>query len=735
MEKAIHNIIQENSMEYSGYILLNRCIPDLRDSCKPVVRRIIYTMHKEKAIRFVKSANISGSVMKIHPHGDCYDTMVGMVQQDKELLPWLIGKGNFSQYTSRDLQPGASRYTEVKLGDFTIDTLKDLNQKTVNYTPSYDGKIMIPEVLPVKYPMILSYAQSGIGMGMASSIPSFNMKEVVVAIENYVNTGNKTNLIPDFATGGYILNNSNVISNINNNGLGSVILRGKCTIEGNTISVTEIPYKTTREIIIEKIIDLIKEGKLKEITDIKDLTGLNGMLIEITCKKNVNMDMLLNKLYKLTPLESSYSSNMNVLCDGLPKVMGVWGIIDKWLEWRKDCIIRTYSQDIVDLKAKLHLYNGLIKIIDHIDEIISIIRNSQEEDIIYNLCSKFNIDEIQAEYIADIKLRNLNKEYINKTIRDKEDLEDKIEQLSSIINSNEELLQIIIKEMKDIAKKYSKPRKTEILHESEIATTITKQDLVEDYNCRILYTSEGYIKKHLKQSDSHKLKENDTILGDITSTNKSTLLIFTNKANRYRLPVHELETVTPSSYGIYIKNIIDLEEDEQIIKIVSIEKEIGNMCFVFDNGKIAKIGIKSYMSANKKLQNCYNTESNLIAIEYIENDVDVLMVSSEGKALIVNTDRFAAKGSRNSQGNVAIKLDDNLTCIGATISITQDNNFKITTAKGKKIMFMLSDVAPTNKPNEERTLFTYLQGRNGNTGNFVVNTRVSSDSVTEYKTI
>lgn len=729
-KRNIESFIQDGMMEYSGYILLNRCIPDIRDSCKPVIRRILFTMLKEKAFKFTKSASISGKVMAIHPHGSCYPAIVGMVQTDNQLTPWLLGKGNFAQHTSRDLQPSADRYSEVKLGEYATDVLKDLNSKSVKWIPNFDGTIMMPEVLPVKFPMILNYCQSGIGVGMASNIPSFNMKEIAEAIELYVNENIKTNLVPDFATKGRIINNKNSINNINNTGLGSVKLLATYTIEGNTILIDSIPYSTTREAIIDKIIDLIKSGKTKDITSVKDLTGLKGMCIEITCKKNSNINNVVKFLFNNTPLSSSFSSNMNVICDGLPKVMGVWSIIEKWIEWRMDCIRKTYKQDILDMESKLHIYEGLTKITDFIDEVINTIKNSNDENMLQNLIDRFDIDNIQAEYISELKLKNINKTYISKTIKDKKELENKINKYVDVANSDSKVKQIIVDEINKVAKKYGKPRQTEIIQESEIGD-VKQEDLIEDYNCRIMYTQQGYIKKHLKQSDNHKIKDEDVILGDITTTNKSTIFIFTDKANRYKIPVNDLSTYTPSVLGDYIYNITDMPKDENIIKIVSIENNSkGYMYFCYNTGKIAKIDIKSFISNNKKLQNCYNTDSKLLDCYYSEKDIDIALFSSEGKALIINSNIINSKLSRNSQGVTGIKLTEGLTCVSCIMDMQKDNHISLITEKGKQVEFLLDDVAPTNKPNEERTLFKYIQGRTGNSGNFLINTRGNGDKLT-----
>ena len=734
-KRNIESFIQDGMMEYSGYILLNRCIPDLRDSCKPVIRRILFTMLREKAFKFTKSASISGKVMAIHPHGSCYPAIVGMVQTDNQLTPWLIGKGNFAQHTSRDLQPSADRYSEVKLGDYATEVLKDLNSKSVKWIPNFDGTIMMPEVLPVKFPMILNYCQSGIGVGMASNIPSFNMIEIAEAIDKYINTGIKTNLIPDFATKGRIINNDNIINKINTEGIGSVSLLATYKIEDNTIIIDSIPYSTTREAIIDKVIELIKNGKIKDIISIKDLTGLNGMCIEIVCKKHTNMDSMIKYLFANTPLKSSFSANMNVICDKLPKVMGVWSIIDKWIEWRIDCITKTYTQDISDMRDKLHIYEGLVKIMDYIDEVINIIKNSDDDNMINNIMNRFNIDKIQAEHISELKLKNINKTYISKTIKDKDDLINKIEDYTNIINDKKKIKQIIVSAINKVANKYGKPRQTKIIQEADIKQ-LSKSELIEEYNCKIAYTS-TYIKKYARSTDSQKTKENETLIEvDIDSNNTDTLILFTNMGNRYRIGCHELQTVIASkSLGDYVYNITTMDKDEKIIKVVSIPKDYKKDSYIvalYANGKIAKINIDSYMGNYKKLVNCYNTDSELLDIAYITKDVDVFMLSNEGKALILNTSRINPKGSRTTQGSTGIKLNEGYKCITGIIGVTKDYNFKLTTQKNKIKEYMLDDIV--NQDNTRR-LFDYLYGRNGNMGNFVYNTRPTNDLITDFEII
>ena len=713
-KRNIESFIQDGMMEYSGYILLNRCIPDLRDSCKPVIRRILFTMLREKAFKFTKSASISGKVMAIHPHGSCYPAIVGMVQTDNQLTPWLIGKGNFAQHTSRDLQPSADRYSEVKLGDYATEVLKDLNSKSVKWIPNFDGTIMMPEVLPVKFPMILNYCQSGIGVGMASNIPSFNMIEIAEAIDKYINTGIKTNLIPDFATKGRIINNDNIINKINTEGIGSVSLLATYKIEDNNIIIDSIPYSTTREAIIDKVIELIKNGKIKDIISIKDLTGLNGMCIEIVCKKHTNMDSMIKYLFANTPLKSSFSANMNVICDKLPKVMGVWSIIDKWIEWRIDCITKTYTQDISDMRDKLHIYEGLVKIMDYIDEVINIIKNSDDDNMINNIMNRFNIDKIQAEHISELKLKNINKTYISKTIKDKDDLINKIEDYTNIINDKKKIKQIIVSEINKVANKYGKPRQTKIIQEADIKQ-LSNSELIEEYNCKIAYTP-TYIKKYARSTDSQKTKENETLIEvDIDSNNTDTLIIFTNKGNRYRIGCHELQTVIASkSLGDYVYNITTMDKDEKIIKVVSVDNvNKGYLYYAFENGNILKIDLsKSNIASSsyKCIKNAYSMESKLLDICYSETPIFIFMQSSEGQGVIMSSDSFNGKKSCKSNGDTGIKLTEGSKVVGCILDVKEDDKFILITNNNKSREIYLDDVASKV---DDTQLFKKLKG-NGN---------------------
>lgn len=667
INKNIDNIIEENMSDYSAYVVLNRAIPDLRDATKPVHKRIIYAMHKEKATKFMKSATMSGKVMAYHPHGDTYPTIVGMVQKDNQLLPWLVGKGNFSQHTSRDLMYGSSRYTEVKLSDFTIDVLKDLNNHSIDFVPNYDGTKLMPEVLPVKFPTILHYCQSGIGVGMASNIPSFNMKEISNAIEKYIKNKEKTMLIPDFATGGQIVLESSEISKVNKEGKGSIKLRAKYNVEGNSIIVTEIPYTTTREAIIEKIIDLIKDGNIKDIISVKDTTDLRGMSITIQCKKNTNIEKLMNRLYISTPLEGVFSANMNVICDKLPKVMGVWDIIDKWLEWRSGCIIKSYNYEISELNKKIHLYSTFIKVIDCINDIIEIIRFSPENIIVPELMKKLEIDNEQAEYIADIKLRNLNKEFIEKRISEINNLRKVVADKNDFISNKDNISNTILKEIKEVSKKYAKPRKTEIIYEDKVKE-IAATDLIEDYSCNIIYTKENYLKKTLRYSDKQNVKDGDKVISMIQTSNKGEVILFSNKQNAYKLQINDLENKQPSALGMYIPNLINLNKDEVIIGCAATSDYKGYIIITYENGKIHKLPLEAFRTSTKRslLKNTL-IDSPIVSILQIEENTEIYLESSQDKALVINTSNINEKASRNS--------------LGIQIMSSNKDNFKVTKAE------------------------------------------------------
>lgn len=731
IDKKIENIIEDNMMGYSQYVIKNRALPDLYSGMKPIHLKILWSMYENKTFNFTKSANVSGKVMVYSPHGDCYETIVNMVQKDRHKYNLIEGQGNWGSHCSTDMQPAASRYTECKLSPLGIDCMEGISKNMVEMIDNYDNSHKMPKYLPTKFPLILCMASSGIAVGMANDSPSFNLEDVCNATISYLQGEEIPLLIPDFATGGYLIYDEKEIKSVNLEGRGRIKLRAKYKIEDNTIIINEIPYGVTVESIIDKIVNEHKKGKLKEITNVLNQTGIDGLSIEITCKKGTDLDKLMAKLYTITPLESYFNVNMNVLLKGSPIVLGANDIIKEWVEFRRVCISNGIKFDISKMEKELHLLRGLKKILLDIDKTISIIRHSK--DIEKELIEHFNIDNEQANYIVNMKLRNINKNYIIKQISDIDGMESKLKGLKDIINNPSEIDKIIIKDLKEVMKKYGKPRKTQIIHESKIPE-IQEEDFIEDYNCKILYTKQNYIKKLLRSLDEQKLRDGDEILEEIQSTNKSTLLLFTNKANRYKIPCHELETHKPSTLGEYIPNIIDLEEGEEIIKIISLEDESkanGYIISVYENGRIAKIDIQSFISANRKLQNCYSTKSKLIDIIYVEKDIDILLLSKEGKGLILNTSYFNAKKSKDSQGDIAInlksKLEDNK-LIGCIFEPNEETNFTINTEKNN-IDYCLGNIADTGNKEETRTWYNYLIGKNRNKGNYIYNCKIKKDFI------
>lgn len=731
IDKEIEDIIESNMMGYSQYVIKNRALPDLYSGMKPIHLKILWSMYENKTFNFTKSANVSGKVMVYSPHGDCYETIVNMVQKDRHKYNLIEGQGNWGSHCSTDMQYAASRYTECKLSPLGIDCMEGISKNMVEMIDNYDNSHKMPKYLPTKFPLILCMASSGIAVGMANDSPSFNLEDVCNATISYLQGEQIPLLIPDFATGGYLVYDEKEIKSVNSEGKGRIKLRAKYKIEGNTIIINEIPYGITVESIIDKIINEHKKGKLKEITNVLNQTGIKGLSIEITCKKGTDLDKLMAKLYTITPLESYFNVNMNILLKGSPIVLGVHDTIKEWIKFRMICISNGIKFDISKMEKELHLLRGLKKILLDIDKAISIIRHSK--DIEKELMEHFNIDNEQANYIINMKLRNINKNYIIKQISDIEGMESKLKSLKDIINDSSEINKIIIKDLKEVMKKFSKPRRSQIIHESKIPE-VQEEDFIEDYNCKILYTKQNYIKKLLRTSDDQKLRDGDEIIEEIQSTNKSTLLLFTNKANRYKISCHELETHKPSTLGGYIPNIIELEDDEEIIKAVSLENETktnGYIISVYENGRISKINIQSYISANRKLQNCYSTKSKLIDIFYTEKDIDIFLLSKEGKGLILNTSCFNSKKSKDSQGDIAINLQsktNNNKLIDCIVNPNKEIMFIINTEKNN-IEYCLGDMANTGNKEETRTWYDYLVGKNRNKGNYIYNCKIKKDFI------
>lgn len=656
ISKPIDKIIQENMAAYGTYVICHRALPMLEDGMKPVYRRILFTMLREQAFLFKKSQNIDGSTLLIHPHGSVYGTMVNMVQKERNQLPLIIGKGNFGSFLSNSIEPAAPRYTEVKLSSLATEILKDTKEHIVGFIPSYDGTIQVPKVLATKIPLVLLNANSGIAVGMSSSLGSFNINEVCDGIIKFLEQKEKTILIPDFATGGLIENNQQIFENINNVGIGSINLRAKYEIEDNNIIITELPYGVKKENVVSKIKNIIKNGTIKEITNVHDLTGLKGLSIEIVCKKNSNVDLIIEQLYLKTPLQSTFSFNMNLICNNIPIVLGVWDIIEKWLIWRKQCIVNDLLKTIEQSETKLHFLYGLQAVLLDIDKAIEIIRHSKTEQIILKLINFFKIDKIQAEEIANMKLRNINEEYIVKKIAEIQKLKEYIDKMKYIVENDDEKNKIIIKEMNEIKSKYGFNRKTQTYELSESKIKLVKQkekeiEKIKDLTPSIIVvTNQGYVKKLVKDCplDSHKLKEDDYVIEKFAAINSDELLVFSD-TECYKIPIKELSFDKPSDFGTYIKSYLKIDDDIKAISLLNDLNKYFIICYA--DGRITKIdmhGAYNTKTQRKKLLNALRIEDIVFTITLPE-DV-MLEITTSKKLYKFNTNTLSAKIKKDNKG-------------------------------------------------------------------------------------
>ncbi len=666
-------------MPYAMSVIISRAIPEI-DGFKPSHRKLLYTMYKMGLLKGsrTKSTNVVGQTMKLNPHGDMaiYETLVRLTRGNDALLtPFIDSKGNFGKQYSRDMAFAASRYTEVKLDDICQEIFKHIEKDTVDFIDNYDSTMKEPVLFPTTFPNILVTNNQGIAVSMASSICSFNLKEVCQATIKFIKNPNvdikKYLKAPDFSSGGELIYNEKELSNIYETGRGSFKLRGKYRFDkkNSLIEIYEIPYTTTVEAIIDKIISLVKLNKIKEINDIRNETDKNGLKIAIDIKKSANVDLLMHKLYTMTPLSDSFSCNFNILINAVPKTMGIKEILSNWLDFRINCIKRQTKFDLSKKQDRHHLLSGLSKILLDIDKAISIIRETTEDaKVIPNLKKGFDIDDKQAEYIAEIKLRNLNKEYLLKKVDEISKIEDEIKNLKKILEDETLIKDIICDELKDISKKYGKARKTDIIYEEEIKE-IDENQLIEDYSIKLFITKQNYFKKvsaiSLRSSGEHKLKEDDYIIKEIEASNKCELLFFSNKANLYKIKAYEMQDVKVSSMGHYLPNILGMEEDENIIYFTTTIDFKGDMLFGFENGKMAKISLDLYKTNRKKLSNVYNLKSKLIFIKHILEDEDMLFIRKDDKAILINSNQIEKKSTKSTMGtNVfTIKRDDFITNI------------------------------------------------------------------------
>lgn len=664
-DKDLEYIIRDNMGQYSTYVLLSRAIPDFRDGLKPSYRRALWAMREMKATRFTKSANIAGEVMRYHPHGSTYPTMVGMAQKDAQLNPFIIGKGNFGQHAS-ELAFASDRYTEMKLSDISIDMMADVKKDGVDFVSNYDGTRTMPEVFPVKYPTILAYAQSGIGVGFSSSIPSFNTTELCEAIIKRIEDNEKTMLVPDFGTGAYIINDPDVIKSINENGSGSINQRAKVELdkEHREIIIKEIPYGTTKEKIIERIIKLNKEDKLKEVVKVEDTSGLKGLEIIVTAKRGVDLEQLLEKLYQLTPMQASYSTNLMVINrHGLPEKMGVWSLIAKWLDWRTDTYQRMINKDISTRNKQLEVLYGLENIKDDLDKVIKIIRASTDDNVIQNLVDEFSLTPLQAERISGLKLRNLTTTFIKKQLESIRSLEKEIKDLEWTVEKPQRVHKLIVKDMYEIINNFGTPRKSQLIDKSVVAkkAKLSPVNTVDEYNVKVIATKDGYVKKipltSLRGNTDIQFKDGDFATAEIDTVNSEEILIFTNQQNVYKKQLADLNDTKPKDLGNYIPSLIDLDKNESIVGIVPLSESVQNVLIGFEDGKVAKVSTDAYRTSTKRsMLKKGIADKTVLLLKGITDDVDLLSISNNGKAVVTNTSMINPKSSKATQGATNQKL-------------------------------------------------------------------------------
>lgn len=671
VHQRVDETLEKNYMPYAMSVIVSRALPEI-DGFKPSHRKLLYTMYSMGLLKGTKtkSANIVGQTMRLNPHGDLaiYETMVRLTRGHEALLhPFIDSKGNFGKYYSRDMAYAAPRYTEARLDNICAEIFKDLDKNAVDFTDNYDGTLKEPLLLPTTFPNILVNSNQGIAVGMASNICSFNLSEVCTATIEYIKDRSINIsdylIAPDFSTGGRLIYNREDIERIYETGKGGFKLRANYRYDKqqSCIDVFEIPYTTTVEAVMEAIIELVKSGKIKEITDVRDEIDLKGMKIAIEIRKSADPDELMNKLYKLTPLEDSFNCNFNILVDGRPRVMGVKEILNAWIDFRVKSIIRQSQFDIDRKSEKLHLLNGLKKIFLDIDRAIKIIRNTEhDKDVIPNLMSSFEIDNIQAEFIAEIKLRNLNREYVLNRIGEIGDLKREIAGLEELCRSEARISDVIIKQLEYVREKYSLPRKTLIIREEHI-DVFTKDQLIDDYNLKLFLTKQNYLKKlplvSLRANPELKLKEGDSIRNEVETHNKSELLLFSNMQTVYKLRIFEIEDCKPSELGIYLPNLLEMQEGEVILNVTASDDYSGNMLFTFENGKVAKIDMSAYQTKTnrKKLTNAYSGVSKPVDIRFLGEDADFVLQSSINKVVVYNTSSINVKTTRSSQGIQVMK--------------------------------------------------------------------------------
>ncbi len=672
VEQDVGETLRKNFMPYAMSVIMSRAIPEI-DGFKPSHRKILYTMYKMGLLGPTrkKSATIVGEVMKLNPHGDAaiYDTMVRLSRGYEALLhPFVDSKGNFGKFYSRDMAWAAPRYTEAKLDEIARELFQDIDRDTVDFADNYDSTMKEPVLLPVGFPTVLVNANTGIAVGMASNICPFNLSEVCrTAIALMKDPGADlfaTLQAPDFPGGGQLLFDREQMERIYETGRGSFKVRSRYTYDkgSNCIDVTQIPPTASIEVIVEKVVELVKQNKLKEIADIRDESDLEGLKITIDLKRGVDPDKLMLKLYKMTALEDSFSCNFNVLIGGAPRVLGVRELLEEWTAFRVECVRRRTHFDLTKKKEKFHLLLGLQAILLDIDKAIRIVRETEEEaEVVPNLMIGFGIDEPQAEYVAEIRLRHLNREYILKRTEETGQLEKDIAELEGILASKTKVKNIIISELTEIARKYGRPRKTMLLYADEVEEADITQE-APDYPVHLFFSREGYFKKitpqSLRMSGEQKLKEGDEIAQQVEATNNTELLFFTDRAQVYKMRASDFDDTKASVLGDYIPAKAQMDEGERALCMLTTKGYEGYVLFVFENGKAAKVELSAYQTKTnrRKLLNAYSDKSPLVGALYLPEDREVLLTASSGRMLLFHTGLIAAKTTKNTQGVQAMNL-------------------------------------------------------------------------------
>lgn len=667
VEQHITDTLEVNYMPYAMSVIMSRAIPEI-DGFKPSHRKLLYTMYKMGLLQggTIKSANIVGRTMQLNPHGDAaiYETMIRLARGNESLLhPYVESKGNFGKSYSKNMQYAASRYTEAKLAPISAELFRDIDKDTVDFVPNYDNTMTEPTLLPVTFPSVLVNANMGIAVGMASNICSFNLKEIcdttVALIKDPDADITETLKAPDFIGGGQILYDEDKMNEIFRTGRGSFKIRAKYSYDkkNNCIDIYEIPATTTTEAIIDKIVELAKGGKAKEISDIRDETDKKGLKITIDLKRGTDADKLMKKLYKMTPLEDSFGCNFNVLIAGTPRVLGVRELLLEWIAFRTECVNRRVFFDLSKAKDRLHLLEGLQKILLDIDKAIRIIRSTDEEsEVVPNLMIGFGIDKIQADYVAEIKLRHLNCEYILKKTEDIEKLRAEIEDMEDILASRSRVKKIIVNELSDVVKNYDKPRRSEIIYTSDIDDESEPDEEIPNYPVTLFFTKEGYFKKitpqSLRMSGEQKLKENDEIIETVEAANNTELLFFTDKCRVYKAKAADFDDSKASVLGDYVASKLEMEPDENAVYMAVTTDYKGFMLFFFENGKLAKIDLSAYETKTnrKKLIKAYCEKFPVVNMFCVTEDKEYVMKSTSGRILLLNTGAIAVKTTKDSMG-------------------------------------------------------------------------------------